>query len=83
MFAVDEKFGHYCVFSSRLKFLWTYIICIFFSKFPLLKTIASQIVEVFLLLSAGNHSSSLRHDPELDKAVRENCVQDVGVAIAG
>jgi hypothetical protein len=49
----------------------------------LLKKISSQIVEVFLLFSVGNQSSSLCHDPEVDEAVCENCVQDVGVAIAG
>jgi len=49
----------------------------------MLKTIASQIVEVFLLFSVGNHSSSLCHDPEVDEAVCENCVQDVGVAVTG
>jgi hypothetical protein len=70
------------ILGCRLKFLCTYIIHIFFFQFPLLKTIASRIVEVFLLFSVGNHSSSLHHDPEVDE-VGENSVQDVGVAAAG
>jgi len=71
------------VVGCRSKFLWVYIIDIFFFQFPLLRTIASRIVEVFLLFSVGNHSSSLHHDPEVDEEVHEKCVQDVGVAGAG
>ena len=72
-----------CVVRCRLKFLWAYIVDVLFFQFPLLRTIASRIVEVFLLFSVGNHSSSLHHDPEVDEEVREKCVQDVGVAAAG
>jgi len=71
------------VVRCRLKFLWAYIVDVLFFQFPLLRTIASRIVEVFLLFSVGNHSSSLHHDPEVDEEVREKCVQDVGVAAAG
>jgi len=83
MFAIDEKWATMWVLGCRLKFLWTFIVHIFFFQFPLLKTIASRIVEVFLLFSVGNHSSSLHHDPEVDEEVRENCVQDVVVGAAG
>jgi hypothetical protein len=80
MFAVDEKWATMWVLGCRVKCFWTLIIHIFFFQFPLLKTIASRIVEVFLLFSVGNHSSSLHHDPEVDEEDRENCVQDVGGA---
>lgn len=55
----------------------------FYFQFPVLKTIASRIVEVFLLFSVGNHSSSFHPGFELDEEVRESHARDAGILVAG
>lgn len=50
----------------------------FLFQFPVLKTIASRIVQVFLLFSVGNHSSTQEVESELDKGSCEGSVPDVG-----
>ncbi|KDR17835.1 Midasin, partial [Zootermopsis nevadensis] len=47
------------------------------TMFPLLKTIAGRIVQVFLLFSVGNHSSTLQLESEHDKESCEGSIPDV------
>jgi hypothetical protein len=55
----------------------------FVFQFPQLKTIASRIVQVFLLFSVGDHSSTLQLESELDKESCEESVPDVGTSGVG
>jgi hypothetical protein len=55
----------------------------FLFQFPLLKTIAGRIVEVFLLFSVGEHSSTPQQESECDKENSARHVQDVQIAGVG